>query len=127
MTHEDFEKVIMEKLLDGEDEVFVMLKKQYSVATVISREFTGRGFFTAFNVPDNLAEISVNGRIDDVKACFDNSEVYYFILYITAGKIDTLEGFSTLNEWEENYSNAKVVHAYSDKREYDLNLPPHNL
>lgn len=122
MTHEKFEEVVMEKLLDGNDVMLTLLREQYSHATVVSREFTGRGFFTTFNIPDHLVKNLATGRIDDVMAKFYDSEVYYFILYITDGKIDTLEGFSTLNYWKYNYDEAVVVHCFENKRDFYVKL-----
>lgn len=120
MTHEEFEKNVMEKLLDGNDEIFKILREQYYQSTVISTEYTGHGFFSKYEVPECFNKSSINGRIDDVMAKFDDSEIYYFILYITDGKIDTLEGFATLYEWRYNYEKATIVHCYYNKREFDI-------
>ena len=34
MTHEEFEKKVMDTLLDGEDKILVQLRKQYEAAEV---------------------------------------------------------------------------------------------
>ena len=120
MLHETFEKIVMEKLLNGDYKIQTMLRLQYINSTIISREYTGRGFFTTFFVPDYLIVLNANGRIDDVIARFSNSEVYYFILYIINGKIDTLEGFSTLYEWKCNYEEAEITYCFQNKRDYNL-------
>lgn len=120
MTHEEFERIVMEKLLEGNDRLFSMLKKQYEHSAVASREFTGCGFFTTFSVPAPFVEYSANGKIDDVVAKFPDEEAYYFILYIKDGKIDVLEGFSTLNDWKCNYEEAEVSHCFENRREFEI-------
>jgi len=122
MKHELFEKKVMEKLLVGTDKYLEQLRNQHVTAEITSREFTGHGFFTKFKIDNGLSPYKFNGRIDDVVAKFvDPLEVEYFILYITDGEIDTLEGFSTLNEWNDNYADANIEYCYTDKREYELN------
>lgn len=110
----------MNKLLDGNDRVLIDLMKQYQNDNILSRKFTGRGFFTKFNMDDYTSQFSLNGRIDDVMAIFPNTEVYYFILYVTNGKIDTLEGFSTLEDWKYNYEEAEIKYCFDIKRDYEL-------
>ncbi len=112
---------VMEMLLYGEDERFISFKEQYSNAIIASREYTGYGFFTTFNIHDNFVKNSLNGRIDDVMAKLNDNDIYYFILYITNGKIDTLEGFTIGDSWEYNYEKTKIMYCFHNKREYELN------
>ena len=42
---EEFERKVMEKLLDGEDDVLRILRDQYRNADIKNREFSGSGFF----------------------------------------------------------------------------------
>jgi len=121
MTHEEFEKKVMYKILDGKEEILHVLKKQYENAMVSSRQFTGCGFFTNFSVPDKLVDGKINGRINDLMAKLNMpNEEFYFILYITDGKIDTLEGFTTLDEWNQNYDLAQLEYFHQDRRELDI-------
>ena len=120
MQHEVFEKIVMHKLLDNNDELFNSFKLQYANAQIIDREFTGCGFFTKFSIPASLSRYKVSGRIDDVMATFDNHYEYYFILYVTDGLIDTLEGFASVGDWEYDYENATIKHCFADRRDFNL-------
>lgn len=114
MTHKEFEKIVMNKLLAGEDRILLLLKKQYLDSKVLSRQFTGCGFFTEFTVPESMQyDNTINGRIDDVKAKIlnHNDEYLFFILYIENGKIDTLECFTTMDIWYDDY-NVDVEYYY---------------
>lgn len=114
-------KKVMKKLLNGEDKVFDVLKEQYSNATVISREFTGCGFFTSFDVPDELAVNGMKGLVDDVSARFDDSDMaYMFILFVRDGKIDCLEGVTVLGDWEYNYENAILQYEFDYGRKHEM-------
>lgn len=120
MSHEEFEKKVMETILDEDGEFFCCLREQYAHAMVTSREFTGSGFFTTYEAQGGLGEEPLSGKIDDVVAKFENGEEYYFILYIEKGRIDTLEGFATLDEWQYNYDAAVIKHCFEGKREFNL-------
>ena len=128
MEHEVFEKKVMTMLLEGPDPRLRILKKQYLSSTVIDRNFTGRGFFIKFDVPDDLVEGSFNGRVDDIRArIIDNEgnclegDYLFFILYVTDGKVDTLECFTTSTyTWDYNYNNIILEYCYDDRREYEL-------
>lgn len=121
MEQEEFEKLLMNKLLDGDNEIFIDLRNQYHQALVISREFTGCGFFTTFDVQGYTPKYLVTGRIDDVAAEFKNSnDMACFILYIENGKIDTLEGFCFGDIWNSDYNEAKIVYCLPDQRRYEL-------
>lgn len=121
MTHENFENLVMNKLLDGPQDFLISLKKQYLSSKVKSRRFTGYGFFTSFSIPDELVDCSLGGRIDDVKARIkqQDDESLFFILYVENGKIDTLEGFMSYGEFENTYDDLEIVYCY-DKRQLDI-------
>ena len=123
MTHEEFERAVMNKFLEG-DGVFLELRKQYEHATVVSREITGCGFYTDFKVPDNLKVNEAHGTIHDVCAKFKRddrgqSEIYLFRLYLENGVIETLEGYATLSDWKQNYDETTIDYL-DDARSYEL-------
>ena len=122
MSHEEFEQAVMNKLLEGEDEIFTRLREQYTNANVTSREFTGCGFFTYFDVDVELRYNNINGRIDDVMAEITNcnEEYLFFILYIENGKFDVLECFTTLDSWNYDYGNTNIKFCYEDKRVFEI-------
>ena len=94
---EDFERDVMEKIFDGAPEISDILKAQYACAKVVSREFTGAGFFTNFEVTDKNLKL-----MDDTRyplAClapnFDGLEYGAgFILFIKDGVLSFLEGYT---------------------------------
>ena len=129
MQHEEFEKTVMNMLLEGSDARLEILRKQYLSSKIIKQEFTGgRGFFTTFDVSIKMSTESFNGRIDDVYAKITDNmggviegEYLFFILYVTNGKIDTLECFTTTTyDWDYNYDNAIIEYCYNEHREYEL-------
>jgi len=122
IEHEEFEKIIMNKLLDGKHEILEGLKNQYLKKSVISREFTGCSFFTHFDVPHSMTLDHINGKIDDLKAEFINYKGDYllFILYITNGKLDVLECFTTLDSWEKDYD-VLIDYCFKPVRKFEIN------
>jgi hypothetical protein len=122
MKHEEFEKIVMNKLLEGKSELLELLRNQYLEASITSREFTSCGFFTYFDVPESMSLDKSSGRIDDVKAEFINykGDYLFFILYIENGKFDVLECFTTQDSWEQDY-NVLVDHCYKGERRFEIN------
>ena len=127
MTHEEFEKKVIDLLLSGDSADLECLRKQYENSIVEERDFNGWGFYTYFDVPDNLRVDYLEGRVDDVVARFGsieefiNDDQYHFILCVENGKISYLEGFPLLYPWDETkYDEARVEYAYPDRRDYEL-------
>ena len=123
MKHEEFEKLVMNMILDGKDELLNSLREQYLQSQIISREFTGCGFFTTFSSPDTIGYDSVKGRIDDLNAKISNTndEYLFFILYLEEGKIDTLECFTTVASWNGEYDNVVIEYCYKGERRFEVN------
>jgi len=123
MTHEEFEKKLMQMLLFGEDEVLKKLRLQYELSKIKSREITRCGFFTIFEVSgDN--EINVNDltfQLGDVDASVNNVDFAYgFVLFIKDGYISMLEGYcNLLDNWQKNYEGIKLLYDSGNTR--DLN------
>ena len=121
MDHAEFEKEVMEKILDSCEKPYCILRHQYLNSTIVSREFTGAGFFTHFAVPDELAVPGMEGLIQDVFARFNNSDlIYLFVLFIRNGKIDCLEGFTGYGDWLYDYDRAILCYAYEDGRHHEI-------
>ena len=72
---EPIEHRVMSMLLAGSHPALQTLRKQFERSHVSSREFTGIGFFTSFEIPDNHPRIESldNFLIDDV--CSDRAIV----------------------------------------------------
>lgn len=121
MLHEEFEKNAMNMILAGEDNRLDILRRQYNEAKVASREFTGCGFFTYFDVPEALVKDNFEGRIADVgaKLIESNGEWIFFVLYIVHGKFDVLEGFTTGDSWDGDY-NVIMQYLYESERKFEI-------
>jgi len=101
----NFEKEIMEKFISENDEHAEMLKLQYKNAHIKSREFTGCGFITDFNIADEyrISNIDRLGLWGNFRA--EINDLMYgvgFLLIIKDGLIHELdchsfggEGFPT--------------------------------
>lgn len=111
MTHIEFEKILMNILLNGDNEILKKLRKQYELSEVISREISNYGFFTMFKIPENMdLGISnfkfhigdIDGKVNDIDYAIG------FILFIENGYISMLEGYcNVMDEWPKDYS--KIV------------------
>ncbi len=106
MSHEEFEKKVMELLLQGDGEVFAKLRKQYEVAKVTARDFTGVGFFTSFIVEDKELRLEENIKpFGDVGGFIDGEAQIGFVIFLRNGYLSTLEGYTFVIDWPEDYDN----------------------
>ena len=97
--------IVNEKLLSLEKEAMEMLiaqskvdkdvlLNQLSAATVVSRDFSGSGFFTHYEIQNNTLKASTNlaSPIRGVYAKISGLEIGVgFLLFLKNGQIDTLE------------------------------------
>jgi hypothetical protein len=91
---EPVEDQAMHMLLAGEHPTLEVLREQFSRSQIRGRDFTGIGFFTAFEVLDNRPKLQPPRRIviDDVCADVDGLEYGCgFMLFIEDGLLSTLE------------------------------------
>ena len=103
------EQAVMEKLLAGDDKVLSELRFQFEKATLKEREMTGSGFYLTFSLPENSGKLS--DQIPNVKPnfCFGdvNAEIENlkngasFLIWVTDGKLDMLEGYAYHGIWSE--------------------------
>lgn len=118
---EILEKMVVEKILSGDDRVLDILRKQYNDSVVESREFTGAGFYTTFKINDSAPMLvgknsfqlgDVIGTIKGVKYGVG------FVLFIKDGKIDFLEGYTYGEEkWPENIEDFRLSFTSNDIRD----------
>ncbi|HEV7768551.1 MAG TPA: hypothetical protein VGQ76_26375 [Thermoanaerobaculia bacterium] len=57
MNVDEFERLVVDALLAGDDPILATLREQYAAATVREREKTGSGFVTRFDVPSTVPAI----------------------------------------------------------------------
>lgn len=104
----------MDKLLAGEHPVLEALREQFRASQVSKRELTGCGFFTYFKVdptisaaPTNLASI----KLGDVDAKISGLEHGAgFVLFVTDGYLDNLEGYSYDELWPTTISDFMLTY-----------------
>lgn len=113
MEHSEFEKNLMEMLLDGDDPVLKGLKNQYGNSVIESRKFTGAGFFTHFKVAGGIEAVAQgkNFQIGDMHASFDGIKAAFgFILFVEKGYLTMLEGYTLSSDvWPDNYSGVTLL------------------
>jgi hypothetical protein len=98
----ELERQVMEFLLRGDHPILEALRLQLAASSVASREMTGVGFFTNFEVPSSVARIRNSARmvISDVHAEIDGlSHGAGFLLFVTNGCLDFLEAFIYEDKW----------------------------
>ena len=121
MEQSEFEKKVMEKILNSPEKPYCILKNQYLNATITSRKLTQVGFFTNFKVPNKLIVPGMKGLIMDVYAKFDNSDsTCLFILFVRSGKIDFLEGVMSDGDRPSKYDKAILCYAFKDRRQHEI-------
>lgn len=96
--HLRLEHEVMTKLLHGDNEILRVLRNQYENARVASRKFTGVGFYTVFQVADDLPKVPGGDSFDigDIVAITNGNEEESlgFVLCIDDGTINFLEGYT---------------------------------
>lgn len=112
----EIETTLIGMLVAGEHPVLAILREQLAVAEVADRELSGVGFFTHFRVPDAAPRVE-QGRlaIGDVYAEVAGLEhAAGFLLFVTNGALDMLEGFIVDGRWP---AEPQLVRAYYVRRE----------
>lgn len=95
------EDAVIRKVLEGDHPLLAALRKQAGNARLRSREFTGAGFYTSLHVePESMRAGDRDYQLDDVLADIEGlAHGAGFILYVRAGFLDLLEGFSYDESW----------------------------
>lgn len=91
-----FENDVITAIINKESEISENLYMQYIHSKVISREFTGYGFYTMYSVdPKYKNKIVKNAMLGEINATLnDLKHGAGFILYINNGLIDMLECYT---------------------------------
>jgi hypothetical protein len=99
------EREVMAMLLTGNDPTLRVFAEQYRVAKVTRREMTGVGFYTTFAVPPEAPrfEGGKSFHFGDVEAQIGGLQHGAgFVLHVSNGTIDCLEGYSYDEPWPTN-------------------------
>ena len=98
----EIEAQVVAALLAGDREDLAILRQQAQHVVVRSREHTGVGFWTYFDVAPDATRLGNSGRheLSDVGAEIQGVQHGAgFILWVEHGVIDCLEGFTYVGEW----------------------------
>jgi len=107
-----FEKTVIENiLLYSEREYIDKIRQQYKNADVVTRKFTGIGFFTHFSVADKSLYLNedINFKLGGIYA--EINDIKYgtgFVLYVSNGVITQLEGYTYREAWPEEITEYKL-------------------
>lgn len=120
------EDAVLSKLLAGDDEVLEALRLQLAHATIKSRQMTGAGFYLNFSIPAavepiiaTVPTIKSNFCFGDVAAHIDGLENGAgFLLWITDGRLDFLEGYTYDEPWLTPIENFHLQY-FSEPRDMD--------
>jgi hypothetical protein len=103
VTQEQLEQQMMELLLNGDHPVLTVLRQQYASAIIKNRKFSGVGFFTSFEVPDNVPLTDppnfVGGNIMIDLENLPNGAGC--VLFVSKGKLDFLECYTFTDPWPD--------------------------
>lgn len=99
----------MKKLLEGNNQTLNILRQQYENAEIKELELTGSGFYANFEISQIAPRLQTNKSFQigdlygEIRGVQDGVG---FVLFITNGKLDFLEGYTYGDEpWPENLSN----------------------
>ena len=100
------EKAIIKAILkSNNNETSKKLYKQYQIATVKKRTYTGVGFYTDFYISDkdkdifiSREQIKLGGVYADIKGLKFGAG---FILFVKDGRLKTLEGYTYNEKWPQ--------------------------
>ena len=109
------ESEVMRKIIAEDPNISSILAKQYNVAKIISRDFTGVGFFTNFEIIDKNLKIKDNLKLTlgNVQAKIDGLEFGVgFVLFVEDGLISMLEGYTYDEPWPDTITSYLLEYVY---------------
>lgn len=114
------ELAVLVKLLEGDDPRLRALQRQLQGISVESREFTGVGFYTGLVVRPSAPPAPLDvpkGTLGDVYAEIDGVEHGAgFLLFIKAGRLHLLEGFTYDEPWPEVVDGFRLTYTGGETR-----------
>ena len=107
----------MGRALRGDHPLLASLRLQLVSASVQEREFSGTGFMTVFSLPVEVARAGLQDRvvIGDVAAEVSGLPLGAgFLLFVTGGVLDALEGYSYDATWVEDATLLRSFYVHPD-------------
>lgn len=119
LSIEPIEAAVLKDLFSQKNVLFE--EEVISEIRIVSREFTGKGFFTDFDPSNRLkiGESKYNDRWLNTHATLNSTLVVGFLVYIDSGEITTIEGFTYGDDrWPD------VIHDFQIEH-FDVTHIPH--
>ncbi|MCI0184656.1 hypothetical protein [Sulfoacidibacillus ferrooxidans] len=111
----------MNKLLDGDDETLAKLRKQFGASAVRSRDLTGAGFYTHFELNDESLRLVGRPSFhfgDVIANKGDGDDLLGFVLFVKDGFLDYLEGYTFgIEQWPEDLANYHLTYSNGENRD----------
>lgn len=123
------ENQVLEMLLRGPDEVLTFLREQAKHLQVTSRRGTGVGFYTDFVVPQDVPRVPgcPTFKLGDVNGVADNvNHGLGFVLYVKAGALSMLEGYTYDEPWPDEVRGLLLTYASKEGRKLDFQTSHRN-
>jgi hypothetical protein len=116
----NLEQAVLQKLLNGDHLLLNSLRRQLEACRVDSREFTGAGFYTTFVLDEGVEERAGGDlKFGDVIAQIDGlKHGAGFLLYVKAGALKMLEGYSYDEPWPERIAGFKLSFMKGEERDW---------
>jgi hypothetical protein len=112
---------VIDKLLAGDSPVLECLRHQWANANVSRRELSGAGFYVYFALETLSVPKATNAaslRLGDVEATIEGLQNGAgFVLFVTDGYLDFLEGYSYEEPWPDQIRNFSVRYVTAGERD----------
>ena len=108
----EFGRAVITTILKPSHPVMDALREQLWACLVTNREFTGTGFFTGLRIPAYIPDAPVTRdrlHLGEVAASLTGVDHAGFVLWVTRGRLDTLEGFSYGEPWPDRIEGWNVT------------------
>ena len=115
----DFETAVLRKLLSGDHPVLALLQRQLEVCRCTKREATGVGFYTDLDVSTYTGpQPELDLKFGDVVAEIDGlQQGAGFVLYVEAGLLAMLEGYTYGEPWPDRIESFKLSYDGGEERD----------
>ena len=116
----DFERAILRKLLSGDHSLLALFRQQLEVCRCAKREATGVGFYTELDVSTYAGpRPELDFKYGDVVAEIDGiKQGAGFVLYIEAGLLVLLEGYTFDEPWPDQIDSFKLSFINGENRDW---------
>lgn len=114
-----FERALLDKLLSGADKRLAALRAQASAARLVSKDYTGAGFYCEIEVAPSAPRVSTtpNFELGDVDITMDGLKYGAgALVFIRDGVMTALEGYSYEEPWPSEVKNFSLAYRSSRRQ-----------